>query len=518
MAGRLDGVTALSASSPPADDGQPVLKMHGVRKRFGGVEALKGTDLVIQTPGTVMGLLGENGSGKSTLLGVLSGQVVPDGGSIVIAGRTTRMTSPRVAVDAGIALVSQETAVASQLSVAENVMLGRLPGHRFRISRSDMRARAREVLASLNLDYDPDDLVGTLRPDQRQMVEIARAMSMDAKVVVLDEPTSSLTEQEATSLFDVVRGMSVRGVSTILVSHRLAEMFEIVDELTILRDGMTASSGRIGSYDVERIIVDMTGRPAVPTISAGQVRTDHKRPPILVCTDLVSGAAVRGVDLDVYPGEVVGVAGLVGAGRSELFEALFGMRSIDGGALRLAGVEFQPRSPREAIARGLAFVPPERKTQGAVLSMAVGDNLTMAETAGRQRWRRPPADLARRAFAAAQAEMSLRAASQHVGVGTLSGGNQQKVVLAKWLRTNPQVLLLDEPTRGVDVGAKREIHALLRSVADGGCAVLVSSSENDELLSLCDRILVMVKGRIAQVVRPNAVTEVELTEMTGGPR
>jgi ABC-type sugar transport system ATPase subunit len=508
----VPSVGASTGGPAPA----PLLELRGVKKRYGGVHALRGADLTVSRPGSVMGLLGENGSGKSTLLNVLSGQARPDEGAVLMDGRPLRLSTPRDAIDAGIALVSQETAIAADLTVAENVLMGRLPRRRGAVSWSETRAQAREVLARLRLDYDVRAPLRELRPDQRQMVEIARALSMDARVLVLDEPTSSLTEEEATSLFLVVKELSVNGVATILVSHRLAEMFATVDELTILRDGRTASAGPIRDYDADRVVRDMTGREPHAAGIARAAELDPSVAPVLELADVRSGSAVRGVDLELRPGRIIGIAGLVGAGRSELLETLFGVRRRDGGTVRYDGREVDFANPRQAIDAGFAFLPPERKTQGLVLPMAIGDNLTMVETGLRHRFARPSGSAAMAAIDEARRTIGLRAQDPQAAVKTLSGGNQQKVALGKWLRMTPRVLLLDDPTRGVDVAAKREIHQMLRHAADNGSALLVSSSENQELLELCDEIVVMVRGRLVSTLRPEDVTETELTQMSGG--
>jgi ABC-type sugar transport system ATPase subunit len=517
-----DGPVVAQVPVPSVDaptDGPapaPLLELRGIKKRYGGVHALRGADLTVSRPGSVMGLLGENGSGKSTLLNVLSGQARPDEGTVLMEGRPLRLSSPRSAIDAGIALVSQETAVAADLTVAENVLMGRLPRRNGAVSWSETRKQARAVLARLRLDYDVRAPLRDLRPDQRQMVEIARALSMDARVLVLDEPTSSLTEEEATSLFLVLEQLSAGGVATILVSHRLAEMFATVDELTILRDGRTASAGSITEYDADRVVRDMTGREPQAAVQARSVEADLDVAPVLALTDLHAGSAVRGVDLELRPGRIVGIAGLVGAGRSELLEVLFGVRRRGQGVVRFDGREVDFADPRQAIDAGFAFLPPERKTQGLVLPMAIGDNLTMVESSRRNRFARPSATAAQAAIDEARRTIGLRAQDPHAPVKTLSGGNQQKVALGKWLRMDPRVLLLDDPTRGVDVAAKREIHQMLRQAADAGAALLVSSSENQELLTLCDEIVVMVRGRMVSTLRPEDVTETELTQMSGG--
>jgi len=497
--------------------GAPVLEVKGLDKRFGGVHALRGATLSLTRPGVVHCLVGENGSGKSTMLGVLSGQVQPDAGEVRLEGESVSFGHPPAAVKAGIAMVSQETAVARDLSVAENILLGaRLIRRHGRIDWAATRRRAKEVLDWLKLDYDVEAKVGRLRPDQQQMVEIARAVSIDAKVLILDEPTSFLSEDEVERLFQAVRDLSSRGVSTIFVSHRLPELFEIADELTVLRDGSTVSNGPIGEYDSGRIVHDMVGEPESEIVRTHRTGSGVAGVPRLRVEGLGDGLGVRATDLEVAPAEIVGVAGLAGSGRSELLELIFGARPMAAGSIFIDGEELSRPSPGRAIAAGIGFVPAERKADGVVLTMSVLDNLTMAHSSSLPWWRRPQRRRQAEGLAQTMSTLRIKAASPGSLVGTLSGGNQQKVALGKWLVNNPRLLLLEEPTRGVDVRAKAEIHALLKELADQGMGLLVSSSENEELLGLCDRILVMYRGEIVSVLTAEAASEIELARLSGG--
>ncbi len=491
-----------------------------MHKRFGGAQALRGASFEIGEPGSVAGLLGQNGSGKSTLLGVLSGQLRPDSGAVLLDGTPVHFAGAAAAVSAGIAMVSQETAVAPDLSITENILLGRLARRRGQVDWRASADRAESVLARLGLDYDPRAAVSSLRPDQRQMIEIARALSIDARILVLDEPTSSLTQTEAESLFTVVRQLAAQQVSTIFVSHRLAEMFAVADELTILRDGLTVSSGVIADFTPARVVRDMTGDEsgAVPA-SAGAVTAQSRESagrPVLACAALVAEPELRGVHLEVHPGEIVGIAGLVGAGRSELLRVLFGLRRYDSGAVTVGDEQVAWPGPRQAIAAGVGYLPPDRKSQGLVLTMSVADNLTVIDTLGVPRWKAPRRTLSRQSMQYARSSLQLRAADADAPAGTLSGGNQQKVALAKWLAMRPRLLLLDEPTRGVDVAAKSEIHRLLRHAADDGAGLLVSSSENDELLAICDRIAVMFRGEVVATLPAAAASEALIAQLAGG--
>jgi len=502
--------------------GPPLLQLDGIHKRFGGICALRGAQLTLETPGTVHGLIGANGSGKSTLLGVLSGQLQPDAGTIRVDGEPTSFTSPAAAIKRGIAMVSQETAVVQELTVAENILLGRrLVRRRAGVSWRATRDRALGVLDRLQLDYDPEAYVRNLRPDQRQMVEIARALSLDSRILILDEPTSSLSDDEVRVLFSTIQRLKTQGVSTLFVSHRLGELFEICDELTVLRDGETAGSGPISGFNRSSLVGLMVGAQdelAQDITGAGGSphKNDRRNEIALAVSHLSVDGVVRDVTFDVRAGEVVGVAGLVGAGRSELLAGIFGSLDREAGTVSVCGNSDSAADPRASIRRGLGFVPPDRKAQGLVLDMGVRENVLMAVTHNRRRLGRPRPDKYAGELQQVAQTLNLRHGSEVRPVMTLSGGNQQKVVLAKWLIASPRVLLLDEPTRGVDVSAKADIHELLRRLAAQGTALLVSSSENDELLALCDRIIVMSRGSVIRVVNAAEVNEAGLTNATGG--
>jgi ABC-type sugar transport system ATPase subunit len=494
----------------------PFLQATALHKRYGGVHALRGARIAVY-PGEVHALVGENGSGKSTLLKILSGQIKADSGTVSLTGRPVAFRNPTDALRGGIATVTQETTLALDLSIMENVFMG----HRM-VRRGPLidwrvtRRRALEALRRLRLDVDPSLPVRRLRPDQQQMIEIARALSIDARVLVLDEPTSSLTDDEVASLFAVVRDLKTEGVATIFVSHRLKEVFELADRVTVLRDGRTVGEAMAAELDRPALIHLMVGRSL-----------EEMEPPAAQQHGGRSALRVRGltlprrlsdVGLDVAPGEIVGLAGLVGAGRSELLETVFGLHRPSAGTVEVDGSQASFRGPRHAIGGRVAFVPADRKVQGLVHEMSVRENLVMALTARLARLRRPAAGRELQVVRKSFEGMRIRATSSRVPVATLSGGNQQKIVLGKWLATSPRVLMLDEPTRGVDVGAKGEIYQLLFDAAESGMAILVSSSENQELLTLCDRILVMFRGRIAAELSRDEATEARIAHFAGGHR
>ncbi len=494
----------------------PFLQATALHKRYGGVHALRGAQIAVY-PGEVHALVGENGSGKSTLLKILSGQIRADSGSVLLGGEPAAFRNPTDALRGGIATVTQETTLAPDLSITENVFLGhRMVRRGPLIDWRSTRRRARDAVRRLGLDVDPSLPVRRLRPDQQQMVEIARALSIDARVLVLDEPTSSLTDDEVASLFALVRKLRDDGVAIIFVSHRLQEIFGLADRVTVLRDGRTVGEAPAAELDRAALIHLMVGR-ALEEMEPPAAQ-ERSGPSALRLRGLTLPRAVAGIDLDVAPGEIVGLAGLVGAGRSELLETVFGLHRPSAGTVEVEGSPRSFRSPRDAIRGGVAFVPADRKVQGLVHEMSVRENLVMASTSRLARVRRPAARRELRVVRESFESMRIRAGSPRVPVATLSGGNQQKIVLAKWLATEPRVLMLDEPTRGVDVGAKAEIYQLLFDAAERGVGVLVSSSENPELLTLCDRILVMFRGRIAAELSRDEATEPRIAYFAGGHR
>ncbi len=488
--------------------------MANLHKWFGGVHALDDAKMVIQKPGVVHALMGQNGSGKSTMLNVLSGQLRPDSGTIELSGREVFFRSPPDALAEGISMVSQETALAEHLSIAENILLGRrLVRGPTGIDWEASRARASEILARLGVNYDPGWEVSSLRPDQKQMVEIARALSTDVRILVLDEPTSSLTDEDVQWLFAAIRRLKERGVCVLYVSHRLPEIFAVCDEMTVLRDGMTVAEGPISDFTPASVVDAMVGSArARGTRSGGRVAIGA---PLLEIQNLSVAGSLSDACLNVHEGEIVGLAGLEGSGRRELIEVVFGLRPRTSGSILLAGAPYNSSKPRDAIRQGIGFVPPDRKADGVILPMAVQDNLGLPATSEAFRLRDPGRGQVRADCAAVAKMLSIKA-ELDAPARTLSGGNQQKVVLGKWMVRPPRLLLLDEPTRGVDVAAKAEIHRQLREAATRGIAMLASSSEYDELLELCDRILVLFRGRIVADLRPEEATETRVAALAGG--
>ncbi|MER6073831.1 sugar ABC transporter ATP-binding protein [Streptomyces sp. NPDC001852] len=486
------------SGAPPA-----LLRMRGISKEFPGVRALSDVELTVH-PGEVVALLGENGAGKSTLMNILAGVHADYEGTIEIDGEPVRIHSPKHAQQHGIAMIHQELNLVPELSVSDNVFLGReLRTARGTLDRTAMHARTAELLADLGLTVPPGRLVRDCRIAEQQLVEVAKALNGTLRILVLDEPTSALAEAEVERLFSVIRRLAARGVGLIYISHRLEELEEIADSATVLRDGTFAGRRPVAGTDRAELVRLMVGRPlgelfprAAEQRSDGPVRLRVKG----LTTTLAPGGTrtpLHSVHFEVRAGEILGVAGLMGAGRSEVLEALFGAGDRVHGEITLNDRPYTPHTPRTAIRRGIALVAEDRKAQSLVIGNTVRFNTTLAALDRYLRpWRTVDARREKAAAAGKVAELRTKTHSLDAVVGTLSGGNQQKVVLAKCLLTEPSVLLLDEPTRGIDVGAKAEIHALMDALAGQGTAIIAVSSELPELIGMCDRIVVLCEGRL----------------------
>jgi ribose transport system ATP-binding protein len=496
----------------------PILEARGVRKRFPGVLALDGVSLRLGA-GEVLAVVGENGAGKSTLMKILGGLYAPDEGEVLLDGRPVRFAGVTDAMAAGISLIHQELNLAENLSVAANVFLGRerLAG-RMWLRDGAMAEAAVGLLRRVGL---PDTLVRTqvsrLAPGQKQLVEIARALSLKARVIIMDEPTSSLTQSETDRLYDVIDDLRAGGVSIIYISHRLAEVRRCADRVTVLRDGRNAGELAKAEISHDAIVRLMVGRD----LKGFYPRTDRKpregTPALDVGGVKYAGGPEAPVSFRLRGGEIVGMAGLVGAGRTELAEALFGLRTLTAGEIRIDGKRVAIRHPADAIAAGLLMAPEDRRLNGLVLEKGVGFNLSLpnldllsaAGLVSSAKERAASRDLCDR--------LRVKTPSIYQTVGLLSGGNQQKVVLGKWLARTPRVLILDEPTRGVDVGARSEIYALMDRLAADGVAVLMISSDLEEILGMSDRVLVLHEGRVAgELPRERLSEEAVMRLATGG--
>lgn len=492
----------------------PLLEVRKVTKRFPGVVALSGVDLEVR-PAEVVALIGENGAGKSTLMKILAGVQAADEGELRVEGKPVRFSGVQEAQKAGVALIHQELNLAENLSVAANLFLGREPSRFGWIDQGMIRREAERLLGMVGLEVPPDTLVGELTLGKQQLVEIAKALSTEAKVIIMDEPTSSLSLSESERLFGVIRDLRGKGVSVIYISHRLGEVKELADRVVVFRDGENAGTLEREEIEHDAMVRMMVGRE----VSQFYQRTEHELGEVLL--------SVRGlrtvdhpshpIDFEVRAGEVVGVAGLVGAGRSEMLAALFGANPALAGEVSVGEQRGLPRSPREALARGLALVPEDRKGQGLILEMAVKENMSLASLRGEARG--PFLNQRREDELVAEmtAALSIKTPGPWQLARYLSGGNQQKIVLAKWLALKPKVLLLDEPTRGIDIGAKEEIYLLMEKFAREGMAVLFVSSEMEEIMGMADRTLVMHEGRISGELARGDLSEEAIMELaTGG--
>jgi ribose transport system ATP-binding protein len=480
-------------STPPRDD-DVVLRMSGIRKTYPGVVALDGVDLELRG-GEVHVLLGENGAGKSTLVNVLGGATAKDAGRIVLGGAEVEIAGPRHARDLGIAIIHQELRLVPALSAAENIFLGRepriVPGV---VDRRAMLERSRVLLARLGADFDPSTPVAALRVAERQLVEIAKALSLDARILVMDEPTSALTERETSTLFTVIRALTARGAAVVYISHRLDEIFAIGDRVTVLRDGRHVATHAVRGTDRRELVRLMADREVDERLPKPAVARGEE---LLRIEGLRRAGVLHDVALAVHAGEIVGIAGLLGSGRTELARAVFGLDRIDAGRIFLRGRPLRIRSPRQAIRAGIGFVTEDRKGDGLVLGLSVRDNIALPVLRSLSRLGVVRAGDERALAGRFVRDLRIRTTSAEQLVLELSGGNQQKVVLAKWLAARVDVLFLDEPTRGIDVGAKQEIYRLIGRLAEEGVGVVLISSELPEVVGLADRVLVMRGGRIA---------------------
>jgi len=492
----------------------PRLEVRDIVKSFPGVKALKGVSLRVM-PGEILSVVGENGAGKSTLMKILAGVQAQDTGRILVDGQEKKFRSVIEAMSCGIAIIHQELNLSDNLEVGANIFLGREPRTLGLINNRMINAEAARLLKRIGLNVPPTRLVKGLTVGQQQMVEIAKALSMNAQVLIMDEPTSSLSAGESANLFHVIRDLKAAGVSIIYISHRLAEVQDLSDRVTVLRDGANAGELQHGAVTHDSLVRLMVGRD----ISRFFARTPYQKGEIAIeVKDVVTSAwPAHRLNLQVRAGEIVGVAGLVGAGRTEMLRTLFGVDAPLSGTIEVGGKVVPLRSPQDAIAAGVALVPEDRKQQGVVLDMTIRENIGLASLHQHARY----CGLLNFAVEKQQsAEMTgrlrVKAPSDLHRVGNLSGGNQQKVVIGKWLALKPRVLLLDEPTRGIDVGAKQEIYQLMDELAGQGIAVLFVSSEMEEVIGLSDRVIIMHEGRITGELSREQLSEESVMHLATG--
>ena len=489
-----------------------ILRMAGISKSFAGVQALRDVSFDL-LPGEVHALLGENGAGKSTLIKVITGVYQPDAGEIFLDDEPVDFDSPRQSGAQGIAAIYQEPSLFPDLDIAENIFVGRQPaGRGGRVAWNEVYTQAKALLDRLGIHLDLKQKARSLSVAQQQMVEIARALSVDARILIMDEPTSSLTLNEVEDLFRIVHQLQAEGTSIIYISHRLEDLFELADRVTVLRDGAYVGTRDMAGVTREELIRMMVGR----TVSDLFPKLDVEVGDVLLEVENLSQFGVfQNVSFQLHKGEILGLAGLIGAGRTDVARAIFGITRPDSGAIRIDGKVTEISDPKKAIQLGLAYVPEDRQNHGLVLPMDLTANITLPQlpqyaTAG---W--VQSQQAIDAAAQAATQMEVKASSIWQKARELSGGNQQKVVLAKWLNTNPRILILDEPTRGIDVGTKAAVHRLMSELAAQGIAILMISSELPEILGMSDRILVMREGQMTgEFSREEASQEVIMTAAT----
>jgi rhamnose transport system ATP-binding protein len=491
----------------------PLLELRDVDKAFGAVQALRGAHLELYG-GEAHALVGENGAGKSTLVKVLAGALWPDAGQVLLDGSPLQLTGPADARASGIAVIYQEPTLFPDLSVAENIFMGRQPlGGLRRIDKAAMREQARRLFDRLGHHLDPDRPARGLSIADQQLVEIAKALSFDARVLVMDEPTAALSGVEVERLFAVARALRDGGAAILFISHRFNEVFDLCERITVMRDGQYVSTGATAELTVDEVVRQMVGRE----VSALFPKTEAPlRDVLLEVRGLTRAGVFSDVSFEVRGGEIVALAGLVGAGRSEVIRAVFGIDRYDAGEVRVAGRRLPRGRPSAAMAAGVALVPEDRRQQGLVMDLSVERNTTLVRRWALARFGLLPRGAERSWAQEWTGRLQVKAGQLSDPVSTLSGGNQQKVVLAKWLSTTPRVLFVDEPTRGIDVGTKAEVHRLLSELAGQGLAVVMVSSELPEVLGMADRVLVMHEGRLtADIPRAAADEEAVMRAATG---
>jgi ribose transport system ATP-binding protein len=483
----------------------PLLRLEGISKSFAGNRVLNGIDLECR-PGEVQALLGANGAGKSTLIQIITGVYKPDAGEIWLDGELVRFARPDEAKRAGIASVYQELSLVDELDVAQNVYLAAEPRRGWLIDRSRLYKQCEQLLVELGIALDPHAEVGSLSVARQQLVELAKALALDARIVIMDEPTAALTKAEQETLFGILDDLRARGLAVIYVSHRLEEIFRVADRVTILRDGRLVSSASLADTSRRQMVQDMVGD--VPPARAARAigsKTRERGPALEVAS--LSTRSCRDISFRVWPGEIVGIAGLIGSGRSSLLGALFGVTPANSGIISVDGEPVRIGSIRDAVGHGIGLVSEDRKRTGLALGLPIADNLTAVRFPSRFGIFRTR--VARALSRDAAEKVTLRR-DLAVETGFLSGGNQQKVAVGKWIAAAPRILLCDEPTRGIDVGARAELYDVLRGLAAAGVAVVVASSDFDEILTITDRVLVLYRGEIVDELPTANATEESL--------
>ncbi|MDD2968240.1 MAG: sugar ABC transporter ATP-binding protein [Lachnospiraceae bacterium] len=481
-----------------------IVELDNITKEFPGVKALDHVQFNLKR-GEVLAFLGENGAGKSTLMKILSGIYAKDEGTIKVDGKVIDSMSPKEAQELGIAIIHQELNMCAHLSVAENIFLGREKTKSGVLSNKEMKQESLEILKRLNIDIDPETIVGSLPVSKQQMVEIAKALSTNARILIMDEPTSALTSAEIDELFRIIRQLKQEGCAIVYISHRLEELQHITDRVTILRDGQYVTTLDFQETDLERIVSFMVGREITEKFPRVSCKKGKK---ILEIRKLNAGKLVRDVDLELYEGEIVGIAGLMGAGRTETTRAIFGVDPKESGEIILDGKTIEIQRPIDAIKSGIVLAPEDRKKDGLCTKLSVGDNIALpnldilCDRLGVVNMKKQQGMVEK-----SVSDLKIKLAGAEVNAGSLSGGNQQKVVVGKWLARNSRVVIFDEPTRGIDVAAKVEIYNLMNQLKQQGIGVMFVSSEMPEIMGISDRIVVMCDGRITGELLPEEATQ-----------
>ena len=510
-------MTGSNATADIVADTQPFLVLNDLSKSYVGVRALRSFSMTVAR-GEVIGIVGENGAGKSTLMKILGGVIAPDSGTILVDGTSHTAFTVAESNAAGIAFVHQELNLFENLDVAGNVYIGREPrtgGWLQLVDRKRQRAMTAPLLKRVGANFPPDTLVSNLSLAQRQLVEIAKALSVDARLVILDEPTSSLPVAETEKLLEVIAGLKAQGISVIFISHRLHEVERAADRVIALRDGSLAGTLARGEITHDRMVKLMIGRDLLVQVTEAAVQG-----PVVLGLKAVQTSAYprQAVDLDLHAGEILGLAGLVGAGRTELARVIFGVDPAVGGQIELNGAALKIRSTADAVAQGIFLVPEDRKGTGILLGMPIQQNISLPNLAAHSSGGWVSGELEAKTASIQQKNLNIKAASLMTLTGLLSGGNQQKVVLAKWLAMTPKVMILDEPTRGIDIGAKAEIYRLMRALAKSGVAVLMISSDMEEVIGVSDRVAVMHEGAISGYLTRDRFSEENILLLAVGQR
>ncbi|MEG2291600.1 MAG: sugar ABC transporter ATP-binding protein [Clostridium sp.] len=493
----------------------PMLKMEGVSKLFPGVKALDKVNITAYG-GEVTALMGENGAGKSTLMKILSGVYEKDEGKIFIDGDEAKIKGIKSAEDYGITIIHQEMSVLNNLTVAENIFLGNEKSNKFtgRVNKKELVERSKLFLEQIGCNIDPDKLVADINVGEKQMVEIAKALTKNAKLIIMDEPTTALTEVETKSLFKVIENLKKKGIAIVYISHRMEEIFAICDRVEVLRDGKYVGSALIKDIDNDKLISMMVGRKIEDQIP---YKCIDKGNSILEVLDLCSAAGVNNASFEVKSGEILGIAGLMGSGRTELVKTIFGEYKKTSGKIKIKGKEVEIKNIQEAIEYGICYLSEDRKKEGCVLGLSVADNMILSNLKKYEnKWKSIDKNKAMKDVDYYIDKMKIKTPNRDQLMKNLSGGNQQKVILAKWLMLSPEILIIDEPTRGIDVGAKKEIYELLNELKKMGKAIIMISSDLPEVLGMSDRIMVMSEGKVSGELSRSEASQENIMKLAVG--